>query len=271
MEKEKKEKVEKEVKEEKTEREEKLERKSSVQTTLIVFLLICTAALGGWVVGASKVAISVQSSAERNNKTSETKTDKSKTDTKKETANNDNTDSTEKEDAIKPVDITKNINNNGREYDTPSEITAKAEYIGLSVTKVDDRTAKINYDNADAFCKVYMKDDCASITSRGSEEVKFDKDLDKVFIGGEGQDSTGAIIFYLMKDGTVQYFKVTNRSNALRYNDISNKTEGTVPGATGVVNLYMSGVIVRPVGSYITTIGATKDGSFYDLADLINQ
>lgn len=247
-----------EEKEEKTSKgkEKKGLKTTSFQTTLIVILLICTAALGGWVVGASKVATEV-------NKNKSNVTQKDNTETTQ-----DNTETTQ--DEIKPLDITKNLNNNGKEYDDPTELSNKLDYIGISLSKVDSKTAKLSYDDPDKFC-VFYRNNCDTFKTRGSENITFDKELDQVYIGGQGQDSTGTILFYLMKDGTVQYFRTTNRSAGLSYNDIPNKNEGTIVGANGIVKLYSATVVNRPVGSYSTTIGATKDGSFYDLGYMIEK
>lgn len=275
MEKEKKEITEeKEVKKEKK-KESKGIKTTSFQTTLLVILLIGTAALGGWVVGASKVATSVNANSNRNNSNS--------TITNNNAANNQQsteTTSTEKEDTIKPLDLAKSLNTSGINYSNPTE---NQENVGVLIETNGTSTAKFIIKDHDRYCDAFHLF-CAKGEGESSIDVNFDKTVKSGFVGGVGQDATGTTVFYLMEDGTVQYYRMMVKrtdSQGNQYYEMNsvkhsaeeankNHTEGQLGNANGVVKIY-SVDASNGMSGYRTVIGATKDGSFYDLGYMIEK
>ena len=97
-----------------------------------------------------------------------------------------------------------------------------------------------------------------------------------VYVGITGQDAMGITLFYLMEDGTVEYtpmfnFKTDSQGNS--YYEMNYKTEnsftssGKINTVTDVIKIYT--VSATNGTGWSTTIGAKKDGSFYDLGSLI--
>ena len=281
MEKEKKEKEEKEVKETK-QKESKGIKTTSIQTTLIVVLLICTAALGGWIVGASKVNNLYTEKLYSEGQKSSNETTTTTNDTKEVKTN----------DEIKPLDLTKSLNTTNIKYSDAKELEDGNDQTGLSV-KHDGSNTKLVID--------WPKFGPHSGASAWSNEpVEYEiKNLSgtvkKAVVGGEGQDITSATLYYLMEDGTVEYTKIFTRNfdskGTLYFNinytyekDSDGKitgehfeSQGKVPGVKDVVKIYGVGAVYDDgsdgpkIGGYATTIGATRDGSFYDLGKPIRE
>lgn len=280
-----KEKKEKEVeKEEKTtkQKESKGIKTTSFQTTLIVILLICVAALGGWIVGASKVNNLYTEKLYNDGQKSANET----TTTTKETKD------VKTNDEVKPLDLTKSLNTTNIKYSDAKELEDGYGQAGLSV-KHDESLTRLVIDwqkfgphsGASAWTNENVEYDIKNI----SGTVK------KAFVHGEGQDVTGTTLYYLMEDGTVEYTKMFTRNfdskGTLYFNinytyekDSDGKitgehfeSQGKVPGVKDVVKIYGVGAVYDDgsdgpkIGGYATTIGATRDGSFYDLGKPIRE
>lgn len=98
--------------------------------------------------------------------------------------------------------------------------------------------------------------------------ITFTQGVKDVYVGGIGQDMSGDIILFLMDDGTVEYIPIYQ---ALSTNGIDSLTSyGTLPDLKGIVKFYSVGAIRNPVGSSVTILAQTKDGTLYDLAPIIN-
>lgn len=270
-----KEKKEKEVKETK-QKESKGIKTTSFQTTLIVILLICCAAMGGWILGASKVNLLYKDAINKNENNSNT-TKKTNTTTNQETK--------EEKDEIKPLDLTKSLNTSNIEYTDAKELEEGRDVSGLSI-KHNGSDLKLVID--------WPKFGPNSGASAWSEEpVEYEiKNLSgtvrKAVVSGTGQDTTGTKLFYLMEDGTVEYTDVFSRNfdskGTLYFNvnytyekDANERitgehfeSQGKISGVKDVIKLYS--VNARGgMSGYVTVIGATRDGSFYDLGNIINK
>lgn len=114
----------------------------------------------------------------------------------------------------------------------------------------------------------------------------FSKEIKQAFVGELGQDAMGITLFYLMEDNTVEYTPMftlnTSNPNSTHYemNYSYEKspdgritgtyftTRGPINGVKDIIKLYVANA--SNGSGWITTIGATKDGSFYDLGAIIN-
>lgn len=89
----------------------------------------------------------------------------------------------------------------------------------------------------------------------------------------------GITLFYLMEDGTVEYtpmFTKKRDSQNNSYYDSTSingnyETKRAITGVRDAIKLYTVNSYVESGGVSMTTIAATKDGSFYDLGILINN
>ena len=277
------EKEKKETKEEKqtSKKESKGLKTTSFQITLIVILLICCAGLGGWVLGASKVNLLYRDAINKNNTNSNT--------TKKTNTTNDNTttnqETKEEKDEIKPLDLTKSLNTSNIEYTDAKELEEGRDVGGLSI-KHNGSDLKLVID-----WPKFGPNSGASAWSQEPVEYEI-KNLSgtvrKAFVSGIGQDITGTKLFYLMEDGTVEYTDVFSRNFDSKgtlyfnvnytYEKDSNEritgehfeSQGKISGVKDVIKLYS--VNARGgMSGYVTVIGATRDGSFYDLGNIISK
>lgn len=201
------------------------------------------------------------------------------TDSKKDIVEKEDTNS----DEIKPLDLTKCLNNNTNTYSDYTDIEGNQ---GLTAKVNDDKrsaTLSINWD-------VFGPLSTATSYSSGTIDYQitgFTKEVNQVFIGDFGQDSMGITLFYLMADGTVEYtpmFQLKRDSQNNTYYDMNytydTDAEGKMSNPHFTPKSALSGVkevvkfytINASNGTgWRTTIGATKNGSFYDLGAMITN
>lgn len=184
---------------------------------------------------------------------------------------------------IKPLDLSKCLNNNTNTYSNYTDIEGN---YGLSMKiNPDKKSITLSID-----WNVFGPLSTASAYSSETIDYQitgFSKEIDQTFVGDFGQDSMGITLFYLMDDQTVEYTplfinKTDSQNNTYyemnyayekstdgRITGTYFTTNGTVAGARDIIKLY---TINASNGSgWRTTIGATKDGSFYDLGALISS
>ena len=189
-----------------------------------------------------------------------------------------------KEDVVKPLDITKSLNTTGITYSNPQ---GGMDTLGLSMKVNDDKksvTLSIDWN-------VFGQHSGA--TAWAPEVVdyqitNFSKNVVSTFIGGVGQDVKGTVLFYLMEDGTVGYTPLFNLKTDSQNNtyyemnytyvkDAEGKVTNTTFEVTGVLENVNNVIKLYNVSAsngmtgYSTTIGATKDGSFYDLGSILQK
>ena len=107
----------------------------------------------------------------------------------------------------------------------------------------------------------------------------FNKNVKDAIVGTVGQDASSAILFYLMEDGTVEYTRVFDNGLNYTYEKDSEgritgehfETQGAVKNVKDVVKFYNVDVHIINGSGWMTTIGATKDGSFYDLGEIVHR
>lgn len=105
----------------------------------------------------------------------------------------------------------------------------------------------------------------------------FTSKVKSAYIGDVGQDATGITLFFLMEDNTVSYMPMFiwkqdtqgNGYSQMNYTNDNFVIKGVLPTAKDVINLYIASA--SNGSGYITTIAATKDGSFYDLGLLFTN
>lgn len=186
-------------------------------------------------------------------------------------------------DEIKELDLSKCLNKENVTYTDPTDVE---EDFGLSMkANSDKRSVTLSID--------WAKFGPHSTATAWGNDIRtyqitgFSKDVSDVFVGGLGQSAMGITLFYLMSDGTVEYTpmfikKIDSQNNSyyvmnytFEYSDDGRiigehfSTNGQLKGAKNVIKLYT--VNASNGFGWITTIGATKDGSFYDLGVIINN
>lgn len=184
----------------------------------------------------------------------------------------ENKDLTDSSNEIKALDLKKCLNNKNNTYS--NEYDGEAD-VGLSINVNSDRkSATLNID--------WSKFGPHSTASTWSSSVEtyqitgFSKNIQNTYIGVIGQDAMGITLFYLMNDGTVEYTpifiqKTDSQNNTyydMNYSSANQfSTNGTIAGVANVIKFYT--VNASNGSGWLTTIGATRDGSFYDLGAVI--
>lgn len=184
---------------------------------------------------------------------------------------------------IKELDITKCLNNSVVTYKNPSD---KEPEIGLSMSINEDKKSITLTIDWDIFGKISEEKN----QPKGIEEYEitgFKKEIQSTFVGELGQSAEGITLFYLMKDGTVEYtpmFILKENENGYKsykvnytyeYDDEDEitgghfETNGTIFGVSNIIKLY--NIDAYNENGWRTTIGAKADGSFYDLNPSNNQ
>lgn len=204
--------------------------------------------------------------------------------------NNDNDDVVEKNDIeteddiednqdvveeIKDLDLSKSLNTTGITYSNADDTESK---YGLSMNINSDKKSITLSIDWEKFGPLSTASQWANVVE-DYQVIGFSKEVINTFVGELGQDPTGITLFFLMSDGTVEYMPVFANSEAMNYTlDYSSdgkitgqhfETKGAVDGVSDVIKLYNVSFSNGQTGA-MTTIGAKKDGSFYDLGTIIN-
>ena len=96
----------------------------------------------------------------------------------------------------------------------------------------------------------------------------FSKEISDVLIGIFGWDGYSSSIIYLMEDGTVEYTPIRKAKEA---NDF--KSYGKINGVEDIVSIkqILGKQKNSPVGGGYSVAAQKKDGTFYDLSNLIKE
>ena len=196
----------------------------------------------------------------------------------KETNKNNKPETTKKEEdttKVEPLDLKKGLNNSNNTYSNPLDATSSA--YGLSMEVNSDKTSvSLNIAWATFGPLVGMTDKGNEVKTY--QITGFTSKVKNAYVGSIGQDITGVTLFFLMEDSTVSYMPMFvlrkddlgNVREKMNYTDDNFTVTGLLPKVKDVVNLYTV-TSTSGVSSASTTIGATKDGSFYDLGELFTN
>lgn len=178
---------------------------------------------------------------------------------------------TEEDVVIKKLDLSKPLNTTGIMYSDPRD--SNNNY-GISMSiNADKKSVTLSFD-WNVFSEVFGP------THEEMTEyqiIGFNKEIKDVFVGNFSQAVGSEALLYLMNDGTVEYTTLFEKGNLNYAYDYSSEgiigkhfvSKGAVPGVTNVVTFY--NVTAASQTGWYTSIGATADGSFYDLGNIIFQ
>lgn len=234
--------------------------------TIIVILVIVITGMGLYIAYDKKLVFSKIGQDEKNTNNIEDK------------SSSDNLNG--QDDNVKELDLNKSLNTTNITYSNPVKDT-NGKY-GLFMKINPDRKSV----SLDINWITFGPLSGASTWANNTETYQitgFAKNIMDVFIGDLGQSSVGITLFYLMEDGTVEYTPMFNKMFDSQNNgyyemnytyDYSSdnrvtgqhfETKGAIADVVNVVQLYVVDAMEGNIGGGHTTIGATKDGSFYDL------
>lgn len=201
----------------------------------------------------------------------------------KDTDNKSNNSNSENNNQIKQLDLARCLNRNGNTY--YNALTANRSKYGLSMNINSDKktiTLSIDWGTFGSIASTVLIGGSHGSEVETYQITGFTKNIQNVYIGDFGQSSQGITLLYLMEDGTVEYtsmfIKQTDSQGQIYYvinyhydnNVIQFKTMGTINNINGVIEIYTADVSSSDGAGWMTTIGATKEGSFYDLG-IINK
>ena len=175
------------------------------------------------------------------------------------------------------VDLTSSINTKDIVYKNAS-FYPSLDY-GMAVTANNTQTVSISIDwsKLTPIINEYVEDSYP--TMKKTYNVELDKTVKKVFIGEINHQKTGIALFFLMEDGTVEYWKVIQQTLSedatIRYeknfteqdNQLSLLNVKEVPNVSDIVEFYN----VENSNNQYTILGFKINGSFYDLGYEINK
>ncbi len=172
-----------------------------------------------------------------------------------------------------------NVDNNSLDFDTSKIVNSTADSYELqnyngTIDVILDETreiATLSFNRKTLSDTYGLNWDTTGVVEGTVEEktITFTQGVKDVFVGGIGQDISGDVILFLMDDGTVEYIPVYK---ALSSNGIDGLISyGTLNDLKDVVKFYSVGAIRNPVGSSVTILAQTKDGTLYDLNPIINN
>ena len=175
---------------------------------------------------------------------------------------------------VKDLDLSKPLNTSGYTY---SDVSDKDQDVGFSL--------KINDDKQSVTVSIYEKGSKLISDVKHStwttdtitrQITGFNKKIQSSYIGGLGQDSVGTIFYFIMEDGTVTYAKLfekaLNADGTMYYDTkiLDNQLSvNTVDNIDSIIKLYGANASAPMSSGAYTTLAAKKDGSFYDLGQII--
>ncbi len=189
-----------------------------------------------------------------------------KTNTKKVSASSETVEKSKKETCPKceqkdvniKFDETKSLNTNNMDYKMQAW-----EMAGISAEIVNDKNAEIHIN------KSIVENNFGISTNniQDNYNIVLEKEVADIHIGGIGQDALGTYIIFLLEDGTVNYIEAYK---ALQSN---NFTPQVANGITEVINFKDVNANIKGNGTgwYASILAMKKDGTFYDLSNIIQS
>lgn len=171
------------------------------------------------------------------------------------------------------------VSDNSLDFDTSKIVNSTADsyelqnYNGTIDVRLDEtrKVATLSFNRKTLSDTYGLNWDTTGVVEGTVEDktITFTQGIKDVYVGGIGQDMSGDIILFLMDDGTVEYIPVYK---ALSTGGVDGLTSyGTLQDLKDVVKFYSVMAIRNPVGSSVTILAQTKDGTLYDLAPIINN
>ena len=186
----------------------------------------------------------------------------------------ENTEVKKNDDSIKPLDLSKCLNNSTNTYSNEGKVSSSSA--GLSVSVNSDKTSATLKIDWTTFGPISGEESYPSAT-KSYQIAGFTSKIKAAYVGDMGQDATSITLFFLMEDSTVSYmpmfiWKKDSQGNVelqMNYTNENFTVKGVLPKAKDVVELY--NVNASNGSGWVTIIAATKDGSFYDLGELFTN
>lgn len=172
-----------------------------------------------------------------------------------------------------------NVNDNSLDFDTSKIVNSTADsyelqnYNGTINVRLNDtrKMATLSFNRKTLSDTYALNWDTTGVVEGTVEDktITFTQGVKDVYVGGIGQDMSGDIILFLMDDGTVEYIPVYQALSTSGVDGLI--SYGTLQDLKDIVKFYSVGAIRNPVGSSVTVLAQTKDGTLYDLAPIIND
>ena len=172
-----------------------------------------------------------------------------------------------------------NVNDNSLDFDTSKIVNSTADsyelqnYNGTINVRLDEtrKLATLSFNRKTLSDTYALNWDTTGVVEGTVEDktITFNQGIKDIYVGGIGQDMSGDIILFLMDDGTVEYIPVYQALSTSGVDGLI--SYGTLQDLKDIVKFYSVGAIRNPVGSSVTVLAQTKDGTLYDLAPIIND
>ena len=171
------------------------------------------------------------------------------------------------------------VSDNSLDFDTSKIVNSNADtyelqnYNGTINVRLDEtrKLATLSFNRKTLSDTYALNWDTTGVVEGTVEDktITFNQGIKDIYVGGIGQDMSGDIILFLMDDGTVEYIPVYQALSTSGVDGLI--SYGTLQDLKDIVKFYSVGAIRNPVGSSVTVLAQTKDGTLYDLAPIIND
>ena len=214
--------------------------------------------------------ISVKNNSNEKESKEEKTTKKEEEKPAEETTNDENTQSEE----VRDIDLSKSLNTTNYTYNSLND---KDTDVGIVLN--------INEDKKSVTAVVYEKGSklISNLTHStwSSDPINktisgFNKNIESTFICGIGQSVESTKLFFIMEDGTVQYanlfdLKTDGQGNKYYSTELYNErlVINEIPNVTEIIKLYGANAHAPQSTGHYTTLAAKKNGTFYDLGEII--
>ena len=216
-------------------------KKDNIFTTILLILII---ALGGYI-GYDKF---ISKDTNNSNKSEQSQTNTNYENTTKEETN------TYKSLSIDNSNCLNDCSNT--EYNLGFSIAGDG--IDISMVYKNNKKINVNIDRK-LLESIYLYKFYSDETMYTFE---FNKNIQDVFVGHIGQDTSAPMLFVLFEDGTVQYIDLYSKIT-------TGKTiQKELTNVKNIIKFYSASNVK---GGYLTVLAQTLDGNFYDLEKIINN
>ncbi len=105
-----------------------------------------------------------------------------------------------------------------------------------------------------------------TVNEKEYEIDNFDGEIVDIYLGGFGQAAGYEILFFLMKDGTVEYMPLRKIAQTGEF-----KSYGKIKNVTNIVSIQNASSGVPNGGGWVTTVAFNNEGKFYDLSESLED
>ena len=139
------------------------------------------------------------------------------------------------------------------------------EYYGI-VCNVSNNVVNLRVD-MNKFNRIFLgTPNDGTVDDKEYKIDNFDGEIADIYLGNFGQAAGYEILFFLMKDGTVEYMPLRKIAQTGEF-----KSYGKIKNVTNIVSIQTASSGVPNGGGWVTTVAFNNEGKFYDLKESLED